>query len=369
MQELFDKMKLSDQMSKEREKARELFSWKPFCITYRPVYLAAKYGRYGFGLVSIITGFEALAAPLADSLPYSIACTLSGLMLFALEWLKSFSGLQTAKNIVTGNVPLIGAITLLTFGASVHLSLDGSRRMHQQLDQTVSQVQLSAAAASDSVRAAYLAQIESEKTALKSYLESVSWQGKVDASNRATRQTIERHNQQIAALQSEMAATLQAMAADQETSVSQAESQSAYNGRFWLIVSGVNELLIVFCLWFMTYYQHRLHTDTELLSQPEKVQLSFHDFQNLQFLFSQSESSQFVPLNEAKGKIGFPLSESLSKQETLRKNQENDSFSDLLNDVKNGCRDYRTLCRKHGVNVLTVKSAIQQIETQKVQNS
>jgi len=327
-------------VSEAQEKARERFRFKTFAERFRYLLLSSKGVMYFFPLISIVLGTFALTNILQTYLSFIwLSVAAGGLVLLLVELIKSqllkISYTQLYQGANSGAVVLIvaGAFSAL----SVFLSLQGAEKIHSRMDKTVDRVGGIYQAKQDSIKAHYagaIAATQEEIQGIKKH-KSERWGGLLSGTERKEILLLQ---ERIKGFQESEKGELAALAGERNKSLSSAGKESKIKfSAFWLIALFV-DLFIIAANWFTVFYDWKVYRESLVLNQENFVQN-----QGKEALNEVSNEVQNPVLNRRI--IGFSQNR----------------LGELKADIRSGIKDYRTLMKKHRVNVETVKKAMAEV--------
>jgi hypothetical protein len=130
------------------------------------------------------------------------------------------------------------------------------------------------------------------------------------------------------------------------------------------------DLLIILAGWYLVFYDWQTVQESEVLTGAEPVNISLNDMRDVvrhMITLNDENQSLSLPAASEEKAIGFALHKHSVNHTETRKNHEkghvvserSKDYSGLINDIKNGERDYRTLAARHRVNLRTIKQYMQ----------
>lgn len=351
--------------------AKGRFEYKPFYMEYKGLYRTAKYGRWLFHAFSIATGLTFLALLINSGLSlFYVSLAFAGLLLAFWEAGKT-SILEKAFTSYFRNekkAPLaLSVLGLLFLIGSVFCSIEGAKSFYQMSDKAVQELEALHQMQTDSIRQAYgikIDTIDSRIAKMESY-KPTRWGGLLSPSEL---QQIKNYQGQIERLENKRESELQALADSQRKEAQALEAKTGFNTWGFAVLAGINEALILLIAWFLVYYDYRTAQESEAITTPP-ISFDVPTIERLLHMVAIDSGTEQLLLNSygAKGKssIGFqtqrPASAATENRQNLGESGESPlatAPTDLMTDISNGVRDFRYLMRKHRVNVLTVKEAI-----------
>lgn len=355
------------------QKISEKFKDQTFSASFEPLYFFIKNSRFLFNGFSIVTGSAFLFYFLENFMYWKEAAAVGAVsLLVSMEIFKTKTGLLSFTYFFKGkkafSVVLL-VFTALFFLCSFYLSTEGAAVFFTENIEKVNKHDLSKdfSFRRDSIRNYYNNSIEELKTGLKEFSESVSYRGKINIHNPTNKKVISSYYSSIEKKEQEKQEALLDLGKEEEAAAAALGTELTVDRRFFLIASIINEFLIVFFSWFLVYYEYNQFQEINIVEE-EAVSVSFSDIQSLLNNFLLSHSISAEGRKESFQEIGFSLNALRNPRklhsvnnELESKNTERD-LSGLEQDILNGLTDYRTLTRKHSVNVRTVKETIEKLK-------
>lgn len=285
LQKLYAGVLNKHKLQSEIEKAKETFEVKPFVSEYLPLKKFAVIGKPFFGLFSICTGFGLLFYKFAETLPFAVAVGLAVGLLVGLEIVKSeLTNLTFKKAFQLGFKPvtLVFSFFLMAcFAGSVFLSVNGAKDIYKHLDKSVTNLTGVHTNKQDSMIAYFDKQIASEKKALSEFKSSVTWQGKIDITNKATAKVIGSHTANLQSMANDKRNALQSLQIEQASSLTALHQDNSFNLDFWLYLSLTIEFLIVGCGGFVVWYQYKTVIESEIFTETKSYPIDLNGVQKL----------------------------------------------------------------------------------------
>lgn len=248
-------------------KAKEKFKAKTFYQSYHTLYVFLKVFRYLLALFSIITGAYFLLDTLSF-IPYAIAILISGSLFISLEAIKNELIDTTLINYYTKGLNLVIIPTLLLFSGSVYLSVNGVREIHSTLDKDVTAIEDKYQFAKDSIHTKYDTLLARKQAETEKFV----WKGKINMYEEGTSQTVQRINIELNNIQVDKNNSLEEAKVKYEELIFLAKKDNAFQSDFWIIVSIVVELLIITCLWFVTFFDYKIAEEDEKAKEGGEVE-------------------------------------------------------------------------------------------------
>ena len=351
------------------ERAKQRFSYKPFYQEYQNLHITSNYGRVLMHLFSIVTGLTFLALLINSAIQYGfLSLLISGLLLIIWEIGKTniLSSLFTSYY-QRGRVPVgLSLLGLCFLFGSVFCSVEGAKKFYELNDKSVENFEVSNKAQVDSINQHYSTQIAAIHTQIYDIEKHKSkrWGGLLSQSEN---QQILNYQEDIKSLKSEKNTNLLQLTTEQKQQLSEIQETSTFNVLGFLALALINESLILLVGWFLVFYDYKTATESEQITENEKLTFDFPTLQQLVELVQMHTASNQTNLSASLSPLNGNHSASAVTEYSngILKNQETEAASatnDLAKDIKRGVRDFRYLMRKHKVNVLTVKAAIDRFE-------
>jgi hypothetical protein len=381
--QVYEKMLESEKLKAEIQKAKTHFEPKPFVLEYWKLKNFSLIFSPILSFFSIITAFGFLYYQFAHNLHFIIAGFLAIVLLLALELVKLEVSNLTFKRFFlglgNGLTYGLGLFMLALFALSVFTSVYGAKEIYHQLDQSLLKLESSHAQQRDSLVGLYEKNIGVEKQALQDFKSSISWNGKINISDKTVAQTIQSSTAKIDSLEADKRQAITLLLKTNANEITHLETDNGFKIDFWLSVSGIVEILILLSCWFKTWYQFNVSQESELLTNQATYTMNGQALQYLASLI-QLHSPSSMPLNGQNDQSFLAMNELLKNLEISSKNQDNvniingmnenksevkkeKDYSGLIKDVKKGIRDMRYLTHTHRVNVPTVKKIFNQYST------
>ncbi len=238
------------------KKAGELFAPKTFAVKFLTVFKVSKWISPALSAFSVVTGFGCLYYIMMPSLGVILGGLVALMILLTIEGAKRLFGTPSFVDMYSDNgtsVPML-LIMLCFFAASIYLSVVGAGELVNHTTTRISNIVASYKASVDSIEDRYQAAKAFEMQRHDAFIQSVTWMGKIDSSNKGVRATIERHNNTLANLERERLENVEILRNYKESSTLTATQRTNFDVVAWTVISGINELLIMLCIWFRVYY-------------------------------------------------------------------------------------------------------------------
>lgn len=370
--ELFKQLLESKNYQKSVKKAEKRFEPKPFAIQFKPLLNIALVSRFILPLFSVITGTLFLANVFESMLDFFIVSLALGFVLVVLLEYSKTSLLQIAfPQLVSGqNKAYIGVFILalcFTLGSG-YLSINGSETIYNKLDTTIKDTEQKHLLEKEALKLEYDEKINTLTQELRDYKKSVSWKGHINMTNKANQKIISSLNSRIEALESEKVKEINQLTADQNSTVNTVFNTVETHIFIVLIIVSLIEVFIILVNWFIVYYDFKIISEKEIITEPQKVTFSVNDIQNLLSTFIHNTTNQYSLSSALSEPTTIGFQPSLSNNHSVNKNAVysgkntetlSSELSGLISDIKSGLLDYRTLSKKHKVNFTTIKEHIE----------
>lgn len=348
------------------EKAKQKFEFKTFSEQYSSMYSAINYGRVLFHLFSILTAFTFLYLLLDSFIHQSIVSgLLSAAILIFWEYVKSTVLENSFYSYYRGglNFALV-AIAFIMLSGSVFTSLNGAKTYAELNNTSVQNFKADSQAKIDSINTYYSEKIAAVKNELSEFKKSVSYHGKINVYNKTVQQTISRYNEEINALNRGADFQILELSKDNSHDLKEVEHKAEFNLLAFVVLSAINEFLIVVCAWFLVFFQFKLVQDSEVLEPVETYELDTNSINRLIQLATNTAQPQYLITNEDKQQkqVGFQVG---TKQVLKQVSTDgNDDLSEVPNDIitaiKSGIKDPRYLMKTYKMNVIQVNKFLKE---------
>lgn len=376
MVKLLKRFEKNEKTLQELERAKERFREKSSYESFKPLQTISKVAQATLPLFSIFTGIFALSTILNAFIPIYLCIALAVLFLAIWERMKCFLLIKNFELLYSnGNRINLGlAVSAIIFAVgSIILSVSGANSLSKQMDSTEETISADFRLKKDSLLTLYTHKIDDAKKAAESYFEKNSYMGVIRYAK----------DERYAKQYNSIVERITELEKQKDNSLIALKEQNSQELKFgkrdyenltysFLAITVVVELLIIAANWFVVFFDHRIYTEERLLTSriANKISTSQEEIVNLfqSYLMPKllSEQSMAASAPASTGRIGFQttFNKSASDQEESRENQENGLLSaaneqDLIQEIKAGKRDYRSLMKKYKVNVLTLKNYIE----------
>lgn len=363
----FQKIFKASSYEERVQRAKERFQFKPFIVQYEGVKKLANL-RPILHLISILLALM-LVYTVLEEIFHNKAFSLFIAIFFLGLWesLKSrfitiaFEQFYTSFTI-SFFACLFGLLTLL---GSVYLSLEGSALYHQEYSTTLQDYEVFHQSKVDSVQDFYTTKIQGQEDSLQAYKNSIEWLGRIDMSNKATQEMIASFAIIRTHLETEKKQALTKLENEYKANQSSLTESVTYNKAAFILIASINELLILFLMWFVVYYDYMAKKQANTISKMNKQTLvSIEDVQKLfelsDFSTNLSPNVRRTGTNANANLIGFKTaSNSYSKTNYL------DKYKDVVYSIEQGLNEVQIL-ETHDVGRTTlynIKRAMRQKES------
>lgn len=359
---------------KENAKKQTLASFaeeltdKPYFETHGAMFTLAKVGSIGTALASVAMAYVYTDALFTNLLPASfglIAPALAVGLLFGLEYLKRefFRNFCTEyvkrkaikmRSLALGLALVICSSLLSVFGVIDFVEDKGSEDVQAINEVTQAQIQ--------AVKSEYEGKRKDLIQRRKAITDRNTYKGKtwLPKSERANVQALEAA---LIALDSEERKDIADLQSMGKSEVQTSEQGTQSIALQMAVASGLNELLCIAALFFMYSFKFRSLVESGLVTSENPMPATIKPNYKKSFAgfaFNAASSEQSIP-HVMPNSIGHSMP--TGNHDLASENQENalhgQEFSgfkkELFADVLSGNRDFRTLTKKHKVNVSTVK--------------
>lgn len=383
----------------EIEASVDFFNPKMYNEKWRGFFQISNITKFLLPFISIITGglwlgntMEALFFGLL-----AVAWIVGGLGVLLLEFTKNYLLRVSITDLYNSNKSgqYIIILALCLAGLSIYVSLQGAKTAHQKMDKRLVTMEETQKSERNSALSNYDTQITQKKAERDEYKKSVSWQGKIDMSNKKVANIIEGYEKEIKSLEDDKRNGLALLDGTHKKDMNNESESQGFNSRIILIIVGVIELLILIFNWFPIHYRAMVKRQYESLSPTPASEQTFslEDIQHLaqsgyfynqhlqptlnpsmvqqmnQHLAQTQESSDatvgqgYIP--RATSVAGFKVGLNKENQGMGKGNQEisrvEPNIQGLYEALKNGIVDTRLLCKTYRVNVPQVNKARQDL--------
>ena len=142
-----------------------------------------------------------------------------------------------------------------------------------------------------------------------------------------------------------------------------------------MVIAGIIDALILLSGWFVVFFDFKVTDESQLMNQQQDSKFNF-DIPNLQKLIEFIQLHSIHPYQignilkeEKEDSIGFRIDKKEREEpddslpDSLRtgyhQKPSNKTYQGLIEDIQSGIYDYRTLMKRHSVNVMTVKKYLE----------
>lgn len=285
-------------LKSEVKQAKEAFTPKPFVAEFRRLKLLLQASHPVFSAFSVITGTAFLYYLFASQLPLILAVILSVAMLLILELAKAFFARLMVKKLFlrSAQSPVFSAIALPLFALSIFLSVNGTEMIYSNLDESKQELSGTFQAKKDSVNTYYDSLANIENSDFAAFKASVTYKGKINVYNPATKSRIQANTARLERYQTDKGKALSVLEKEYEKQEKARTAETGFARTTWIVISGINEALILACLFGLVWYQYRVSQENEALTEAETYTLSTDAVQALiQSLFVHGNTVPVLP--------------------------------------------------------------------------
>ena len=362
LQKVFEQKKSAEQLMRAKEK----FAFKTFREQYNSLKNVIRWGRILFHIFSILTAITFLYLLFNPfiKIPVISVCISSFILLF-WEYAKSNILEQGFYSYYKGRPSIVlPIIATLMLTGSVFTSLQGTKSYVEMNDTSVQAFKDITKSEGDSIERYYYTRIEAVKEEMNDFKESVKWKGKINIYDGLIKSTLERYNKEITFFSEKLGKDKEKHRKHVGKEIGKLEKESVFNLYSFIILSGINELLIVICTWFLVFYEYKLVRESEIFEPTETYELDSLAINQLVKLVKRSGPNQYLISNEKniQNPIGF-------KAATVAPNYpgvtgQNSDFDqvprDIVQAIKSGIKDPRFLMKTYKLNVIQVNQYLKE---------
>ncbi len=290
LREIYENVLETNKFQKQVEKAKKEFEVKPFVQEFFRLNNFVKILKPALNFISVLLAFGFLYYQFSTNLNEYVSAGLAVMLLVFLEIAKNeilqiaFYRTYTARFDSLQSTLLLFSLAILA--GSAYTSIKGAEEMYLHLDRSKTVLDIGHASKKDSVLNHYATEINAEKKALEDFKNSVSWEGKINIYNPTTSKKIENHESRIMALAKERKEALERHDALAESQKTNLHEKTGFNIMFWVAISGINEILILLCIWFGIWYQYRVDRESAIFSPAsQKMTLDIESLGRMFHLF------------------------------------------------------------------------------------
>ncbi|NJO00471.1 MAG: hypothetical protein HC880_01210 [Bacteroidia bacterium] len=268
-----------DKTKVQLDQIEDCFTKKPYFVEYKAVNELAKYSRYFFNIISILAGYYLVFSVVHKATGIEIVSyVLAGIFLVLIEVTKNFLlpkillHWYAFEEIKPLSILFNLALVLLSGYISVK-GIEHYSREVRAIDPTLVNV--------DSLAARYDRQIADVRQEKARFTESISYQGKINIYNPTSSKTLLNYDAQIQEIQTEKERMLTHTLRQNDQAQVQASHYTSTQTFYLMGLTGLNELLLVLCLWYGVYYMYRTNKQKDLifgLCQSGYLQITRSDF-------------------------------------------------------------------------------------------
>lgn len=359
---MFQAKKASEQL----EQAKNKFAFKTFSEQYNGLHSAVKWGRGLFHLFSILTAFTFLYL-LFDSFikVQVISGCLSIAILVFWEYVKSTVLENSFISYYRGNASiLLPIIATVMLAGSVYTSLQGAKEYYNQTSTLVSDFETTNKVKLDSIDSHYYTQIDVVKAEMAGFKKSVSWKGKINVYDKTIKASLKRFNNEIESLSKERETVVNEFSSASKKELKDVTGKAEFNLTTFIVLSGINEFLIVICAQFLVFYQYKLVRESEVFEPTETYELDNSAINQLVQMVQRTVPNQMLISNQVNQQkpIGFKAGTTAPKSST--ETDVNSDFKpepvDIITAIRSGVKDPRVLMKTYKLNVIQVNQYLKE---------
>lgn len=303
---ILDVLAKKDRQRRDEEKFQEEFAQKTYYEEYYPVYRFSNWVRFVFSLISAIAGFYLIFMGLAMVMPQAIAAIFAVFVLGGIEVikhllfpsnLKKFYQYGTKKYLGNTWNWLFILLNLFFVTLSIFISVKGvgeyNKNEHAVKPVLIDEGKLESNYdfKRDSTNNYYAKLIRDKKQQIGQLEQSIK-KDKADQSNYfegkfsyiltqdhlRRRRDINLYNKQISKLEDARIKAidevkqskgdkLKVATSKNEKATHQAEEKTQTNALFLVLISGINEFLLLLCLWFLVHFPYKTNKERKLMDR------------------------------------------------------------------------------------------------------
>ncbi|WP_299457842.1 hypothetical protein [uncultured Microscilla sp.] len=303
---ILDVLAKKDRQRRDEEKFQEDFAQKTYYEEYYSVYRFSNWVRFVFSLISAIAGFYLIFTGLNAIMPQAIAAVFAVFVLGGIEVikhllfpsnLKKFYQYGTKKYLSNAWNWLFILLNMFFVTLSIFISVKGVEEYNNNenavkptlIDQN--KLESSYDFKRDSTSNYYEQLIRDKKNQISKLEKSINndrnnqanyFNGKfsyvLSQDHLTRRRDIGRYNKQISKLEDARIKAidgvkenkghkLQAAAAKNSKATNKAEEKTKTNTLFLVFISGINEFLLLLCLWFLIHFPYKTNKERKLMDR------------------------------------------------------------------------------------------------------
>lgn len=418
------KIKMQERLKNITTEAQDYFAEKSLAEEFYGLRLFCLYALLPLSLLSMLNAIGLFILPTQSWGSFVLMLTIALLLVGLIEWAKTYSFIKAMKQFYTrgftGFFVFFSLVFVAGLALSVYTSIQGAQELVRNFDsaqvrqdlktdslkthhrntsgQAQAQAEKAHATHIANLKADYTRRIQAEQQGLQEYKNSVTWEGKINIHNPANAYNLNAYQERITSLQKQLTKELDAATlayqqntrkigeTEKETLTTlaqkhrEASTQNARNQSFsvwfWAIVSGANEVLILFCAWFLIHYKYLAQHEPKALGLKVGI---FKHLENFIFMYDLQgaplpptqdlqELRQDLPNHLPKNKLGFDVGrQDFDKDlpKSYRKSYAK-SYKDLPDTLEEAIRQGFThtpsLTARYGVSINQVHEARKTIE-------
>lgn len=303
---ILDVLAKKDRQRRDEEKFQEEFAQKTYYEEYYPVYRFSNWVRFVFSLISAIAGFYLIFTGLSMVMPQVVAAMFTVFVLAGIEAikhllfpsnLKKFYQYGTKKYLGNAWNWLFILLNLFFVTISIFISVKGVEEYNKN-EQAVKPVLIDEGKLEssydfkrDSTNNYYARLIRDKKQQINKLEHSIK-KDKADKSNYfdgnfsytlsrdhlKRRRDINLYNQQISRLEDarmkaiagvkqNKGSKLKLATAQNLKATHKAQSKTNANTLLLVLISGINEFLLLLCLWFLVHFPYKTNRERKLMDR------------------------------------------------------------------------------------------------------
>lgn len=261
------------------EKAHQTFKEKTYLERYKGLYSAANVASFLLQALSAIFAFtfgQHLAASVLSQFSETFvkftSYFLAALMLIGLEVFKRLCLGSFVVTYIQSRASQSGvsvswaalAVNLCLISVAVYTSTEGAKEFTRRKTDKSEAIRGKYAEETQSTATAIQAQINAEKKSLADFMQSVSWQGKINMGETNTAFTIASHNRRLEELQGEKEKALATIRTQLQSDLNGNAAKTAKDSGNMFWVSLVVELAGLLCIGYVFFYLSRVFIENSV---------------------------------------------------------------------------------------------------------
>jgi len=246
-----------------KEKAKNLFLVKPFFVQFKKLHDFTSIVIHVFSMFSIVTGFGFMYYLLSELMPAYIAALFSCMILLIIEVVKRLTIKEWVVAIYNRVAILYGLfVAVIIFTAiSVYMSVNGASEWFLQKTTAIQSFQNAEKAQMDSIDNYYNNLKKQADSTHYAFINSVTYKGKVDVSNKAVKESVLTYNNTVREIYTEYSKIVDNLRKNNEIELSRIKARNFTYYYAIMYISAINELCIIACIWFNIYYMYRVNIE------------------------------------------------------------------------------------------------------------